>query len=265
MIGSANQNVHPVPRKTKYLVPAVLFVTVFFPIVSSAQESGKFEEANESYRGGDYGKAAALYEQLAGEDPRTADYHYNLGNAYVRLGKLSEAVLSFEKALLLAPRDPDIRHNLDYARGRLEYQVEDNRNWYLKAADSALSRFTQHEMNFLLLVFIFIFLLSSILFFVFKQTVFWTAPRKFIFAFVLLAALAAGFKYAQLNMIRPAIVMANECEARYGPSTRNQVAFHVGGGIKGFILDRREDWSRVLLMNGESGWIMNEDMAEIRV
>jgi SH3-like domain-containing protein len=57
--------------------------------------------------------------------------------------------------------------------------------------------------------------------------------------------------------------MTKECEARYGPSAHDQVAFRMGEGIRVFLVDRREDWSRVLLTNGESGWVRNGDIEEI--
>jgi hypothetical protein len=46
----------------------------------------------------------------------SADGLYNLGNAYARAGKPGLAVLSYERATLLAPGDADINANLDFVR-----------------------------------------------------------------------------------------------------------------------------------------------------
>src|ERR1700691_3950222 len=46
----------------------------------------------------------------------SADGLYNLGNSYARAGKPGLAVLSYERAALLAPDDPDINANLAYVR-----------------------------------------------------------------------------------------------------------------------------------------------------
>ena len=46
----------------------------------------------------------------------SADDLYNLGNSYARAGKPGLAVLTYERAALLAPNDPDIAANLDYVR-----------------------------------------------------------------------------------------------------------------------------------------------------
>ena len=41
---------------------------------------------------------------------------YNLGNSYQRLGKYGYAILAYERARLLTPRDPDLSANLALAR-----------------------------------------------------------------------------------------------------------------------------------------------------
>lgn len=41
---------------------------------------------------------------------------YNLGNVYARSGKTALAVLEYERARLLAPRDPDLEANLAHVR-----------------------------------------------------------------------------------------------------------------------------------------------------
>jgi len=46
----------------------------------------------------------------------SADELYNLGNSYAREGKPGLAVLSYERAALLAPDDQDINANLAYVR-----------------------------------------------------------------------------------------------------------------------------------------------------
>jgi hypothetical protein len=46
----------------------------------------------------------------------SADELYNLGNSYAREGKPGLAVLSYERAALLSPDDPDVNANLAYVR-----------------------------------------------------------------------------------------------------------------------------------------------------
>jgi tetratricopeptide (TPR) repeat protein len=250
----------------KRLAWFLLIALCFAPAVCTGAETPKaFQEANLSYRIGDYAKAAELYGSLIEQEPRVAAFYYDLANTFVRLGKMSRAILNYEKALRLDPRNGDIRENLRYTRGLLEYRVEDTRNWYLKATEVVLKYVTEREVHTVVLTVLFIFLAGGILYFLSGRGVFWNPWQQFVFIVLLLAALVAFGKQVQSNMIRDAIVMQKECEARYGPSEHDQVAFRMGEGIKVFVMDRREDWSRVLLTNGESGWVKDSDIAEVKV
>lgn len=241
------------------------FLTTPLCYATTVNESSLFADANTNYKAGDYASAAQAYEALIKQDPHVAVFYYNLANSAVRLGKMSQAILNYEKALCLDPRNGDIRHNLRYTRSLLEYRVEDTRNWYLKATDEILKYFTEKEINGVVLGMVCIFLLSGIWVFVAGRGVFWTPWQQFILVLLICTGLIAFAKQLQSHILRDAIVVQKECEARYGPSEHDQVAFRMGEGIKVFVVDRREDWSRVFLTNGESGWVKNADIAEIRI
>ncbi len=249
-------------RFTGFLLIAFWFV----PSLCWGAETAKvFQEANTSYKTGDYAKAAELYDSLTLQEPQVVAFYYNLANTYVRLGKLSHAILNYEKALRLDPRSADARENLRYTRGLLEYRVEDNRNWYLKAVEALLKSMTGREINIAVLLIEGVFLVGAIFFFLVGRGLFWNPWQKFVFLLLVVVGLIAVGKQIQSNVICDAIVMQKECEARYGPSEHDQVAFRMGEGIKVFVMDRREDWSRVLLTNGESGWVKNSEITEVKV
>ena len=158
----------------KRLTWLLLIALWFAPAVCTGAETAKiFQEANTSYRTGDHAKAAELYESLTEREPGVATFYYNLANTYVRLGKLSRAILNYEKALRLDPRNGDVRENLRYTRGLLEYRVEDTRNWYLKATEVVLKYVTEREVFAVVLAVLFVFLIGGILFFLNGRGVFW--------------------------------------------------------------------------------------------
>lgn len=85
-------------------------------LVSAAASASGFHDANRRFETGDFAGAAAAYEKLlAAEGPRAAVL-YNLGNSYQRLGQHGPAILAYERARLLTPRDPDLQANLRLAR-----------------------------------------------------------------------------------------------------------------------------------------------------
>lgn len=75
-----------------------------------------FESANAAFADGRFDEARNAFAQLAARDGASVAILYNLGNAAFRAGRPGEAVLAYERALLLAPRDQDVRANLRQVR-----------------------------------------------------------------------------------------------------------------------------------------------------
>ncbi len=90
------------------MASALLSITAMSAFALVPRTGGSPSEAN---------SAAALYDQ---------------GNAAARAGKPAEAVLDFERARLFAPRDPDIRANLQHVR--TEAGLATPGNWFTQHA-----------------------------------------------------------------------------------------------------------------------------------
>ncbi|MCM8775684.1 MAG: tetratricopeptide repeat protein [Candidatus Omnitrophica bacterium] len=223
----------------------------------------QFKKANQAFREGRYEDAAAIYTDLTEKYPDTATFYYNLGNSLYRMGVLGRALLNFERARFFEPRNGDIRYNLNYVRGFLEYQIEDKRNWYLKFAEIVLEQFTEKEAVFLLLSAYFIFMASWLVVLIFRHGAPWGWKRKTLFALFMIVVIVNVAKHIETRVIRDAVVLDKRVEVRYGPSVSDQVAFRLGEGLRVYVLDSREDWSRILLVNGESGWVKNSQIAKI--
>jgi tetratricopeptide (TPR) repeat protein len=81
---------------------------------SSIEQS--FERANAAFAAGEYEDAIRGYRAVAAEGGVSASLLYDLGNAELRAGHPGRAILAYERALLLEPRNPDIAANLRRAR-----------------------------------------------------------------------------------------------------------------------------------------------------
>lgn len=228
-----------------------------------AKAEAEFEQANRYYREGSFEKAVEAYTDLTGQFPRSAVFFYNLGNALFRSGATGPSIVAFERAIHLDPRDRDSQQNLQFVRSLLEYKIEDKRNWYLRAGERVLEYFTEKEILFVLLLSLFLFLSSwtFCLFFRGGEPFGWF--RKGLLVLVAVNLLLFGAKTVEMRVIRDAIVMTKEASVYYGPSRQDQVAFRLSEGLKLYVIDARSEWSRVLLVNGESGWIENRAIAQV--
>jgi tetratricopeptide (TPR) repeat protein len=79
-------------------------------------DSAAVSAANALYESGHAAEAIQMYEQLVAQGVEDSGLFYNLGNAYYRQNDLGRALLNYELAARLAPRDPDIEANLALAR-----------------------------------------------------------------------------------------------------------------------------------------------------
>ncbi|MFC1683828.1 tetratricopeptide repeat protein [Candidatus Zixiibacteriota bacterium] len=94
----------------------LLFLAVF-PQTGGAQSAaeGLFQQANQAYQDGQYGQAISLYSQILESGVTNGSVYYNLGNAYFKDNQLGQAILSYERAKRLLPRDADVTANLALA------------------------------------------------------------------------------------------------------------------------------------------------------
>lgn len=228
-----------------------------------AKDLELFEKANQFYYGEKYGEARKLYADLAERYPGYGALAYNLGNANVRLGKTGPAILAYEKALREEPRNSDIQKNLDYVRSRLPYKLEDKRNWYLRAGETVLKKLTEKEVDLLAALAYLLFMTSLLVPLFFRGTLPFGFVQKAFGLLLAAALLLYAAKSVESRFLRDAVVMSKKADVRFGPSDGDRVAFKLGEGLKVYVIDRRENWSRILLANGESGWIKNDAIAEV--
>jgi tetratricopeptide (TPR) repeat protein len=249
-----------------FLTAAVLFLSSASCLWAwTAEERAQFQKANDDYRAGQFREAISLYEGLSKNHPYAAALYYNLGDSYFRAGELSQAILAFERARLLEPRNQDILKNLSYVRGLLEYRIEDKRNWYIQAGEKMLEYFTEQEIGFLWMLTYALLMMSWVGVLFLRRGSLWGWPSRILLVLTVLFFALFAAKQIETRMIRNAIVTAKTAEVRYGPAESDQVAFRLGGGLTVYVVDRRPDWSRVTLVNGEGGWVKNSQIAEVRI
>lgn len=101
--------------------------------------------ANKLYAAGHYNEAIQVYEQLLNYEIQDSVIYFNLGNAYFQNGDLGRAILNYQRATKLDPRDGDIRANLDLARSLTTDQFSSTPEGPLKILAEITSRWLSHN------------------------------------------------------------------------------------------------------------------------
>jgi tetratricopeptide (TPR) repeat protein len=239
----------------------------------------QFQSANASYEAGDYARAIEDYTLVAQAGIAHPDLFYNLGNAYFKQGNLGRAVLWYERARRLAPRDADVRENLTLTRSLLRDQqlVAQPPRWR-NVALAWHQETTTAESAAVATVFYLLACLLAILV-VFRDTdvvsrlyakLSVLSPGRLLgldkvqdlglaLALVLLVGGAFGYSAlvkARAEQVRASgVVVADEVSVFSGPSRDALVQFKVHEGTVVNVRDARPGWVRVDLPGDLGGWM----------
>lgn len=96
------------------LRPLILIALVFTAGTALANPEA-FAKAQAAYDDGRYTEASMLYEEMLKSGINNVEVEYNLANAYFKNSELPQAVWHYRTAWYAAPRDPDIRANMQFA------------------------------------------------------------------------------------------------------------------------------------------------------
>ena len=222
-----------------------------------------FEQANHEFAAGRFAAAAAGYEKLlATGGPRAAVY-YNLGNCYQRLGQYGHAILAYERARLLTPRDPDLSANLALARKAAAAFEEGGRQPYLDAAANYLSR---NEWSWLvaggaLLLGSFAVVGGSA-----GRPRRWLRPAAFTAAGLAVLGMAAGSAalYYRRDEAKYGIVLSDKAEVRLSPFEKAEALGTPGIGRTVHLRDHSAGFCYIEVPGTHlHGWVQDRDVAAI--
>jgi len=228
----------------------------------SADFFQQFQNANRLYQEGKYLEAAEVYEKLVQEKPM-AEVYYNLGNAYFKGGKLGLSVLSYLRARNLSPRDRDLLANFFYVTQLIEYKIEDKRNWHARKVSGLLRQMTFEECKLLCFSAYFLFILGLFLSLIFKKRPLFGNVGRMAILLVVLCSLPLLLKYAEFGSGKRGVVTEAQSEVRYGPSMSDRIAFRLVEGLEVVLDDEKEDWYRIRLRDGRSGWTAKSQVTAV--
>lgn len=228
----------------------------------------QLQQANDYALNGKYEQAVPIYENLIKEDFESVALFYNLGNCYYHLKNASSAVLNYERALRLAPKDGDILHNLALTQEELiEKKVASYPPIFYKRWWTWLvTTFGSGTWAIFALLDIWLAFGLAILFVQKKEILF--KKRAFTGAvvclfFALLCTLFAYNKY-QLEYHNPhAVVFAATSALKNGPNDNSKAVTPLSPGIKVQILEQTDAWAKVRLSDGQEGWVKMEEVTVI--
>ena len=227
-------------------------------VATDIQNDTLWEQGNQAYIDGDFSKAVELYLQIVARGYYSARLYYNMGNAFFKLGELGEAILYYNRALVLSPSMEDAAHNLEIAEAQTKDKIavvpKFFLNRWLQTIQRTLSCTAWSVMSLLCLAvalaLLLLFLLGSAL-----------SVRKLGFYGTVVALLlfvtTLSFAISERNDIlnrEQAIVMSSAISVKSSPDRAATDLFVIHEGTKVTISSQVEGWAEVTIADGKKGW-----------
>jgi tetratricopeptide (TPR) repeat protein len=253
--------------------PAIILAAAFavLTIAASHAEEKKtdpyqlFYTANHSYESRDYLKAVEGYVAILESGVESGNLYYNIGNGFLKMGRLGHAILCYERAKRLIPHDSDLRANLSYARSLVENaNTEVQGNFVLNALDAVFGLYSLRAIIFSATV---LYLVLILLIGVFIAKPFFA--RRFRVVPVLVAVLfifnlsAVANRYFDERILKHGIVVQKEVECKYEPIEKSTTYYTLHEGGKVLILNTRSGWRQIKRPDGKISWVKKEAVEEI--
>jgi tetratricopeptide (TPR) repeat protein len=233
-----------------------------------------FREAAVLYDQGQFDQAAAHYESLLAAGVRSANLYFNLGNAHFKAGHLGRAILNYERARQLAPRDQDVDGNLNFAAKQSKaFDATAAGSWSVWLVNLR-DGLTTGEWTWLTVTNYWLALLGVIALVWLPPSIEWRHRlRSAAIAFgavALLASVGLGARIVMDEGPPPAITLAKEVVVRLAPlgdGIRHYTAYE---GQKLWIIGEHPSqmqgvpgWFEVERADGQRGWVPADAIEKI--
>jgi uncharacterized protein YacL len=183
-----------------------------------------------------------------------------LGNAYYRIEDFTHAILNYERALLLAPADGDVKFNLQMARSKtVDKIVPESEMFFVTWYHSLVNLNSVDGWARLALITLALAIVLALAY-LFSSPL-WMRKVGFYGAVLMVVVFLVSnlFAYQQKSYIserRGAIIMSSAVSIKSTPAENGTDLFVLHEGTKVVITDSSmDDWKEIRVADGKRGWI----------
>lgn len=245
-------------KKLVYLIVFLLSTLTF------AQNDKLFEQANAFYNNGQYTEAIDNYEKIIESGQHSAALYYNIANAHYKLNHIAPSIYYYEKALQLAPNDSEIKNNIAFAKNMTIDAIDKMPEVGFSVWLKNFANYTTFDSWAKIAIVLMLLFIGLYLVYYFTQT---SLRKRLAFIgsmvsllFVTISIALAYHNYNLTQKDQPAIVFAKESLVKNEPNLRSNEAFKLHEGTKVQILETVDNWKKIQLADGKTGWIISEDI-----
>lgn len=258
------RRVSPTASVLLAMLMAFAAITAFGSVSARAATKA---EADAAYAGGDYARAAAIYEQLLVKE-QSGELYYNLGNAKYRLGESTQAIIAYERALRFTPGDADARYNLEFLYSKTADRVTPVTEMFFVTWYRSVRNMCDYSQWALFSASIFVLMLLLLMVYLLSSPQ-WLRKVGFFgaMAAALLFVTTTIFSCQQKHVFdarAKAVVTEPSVNVKNTPSDAGSDSFVIHEGTRVHIIDRTmKQWYNVRLDDGKEGWLKKSQVEVI--
>jgi len=215
-------------------------------------ESDALNAANQLYLAGNIQEAKLIYEQLVEQGIRNDALFYNLGNAFLSEGDTGRAILNYQRAAQISPRDVQIKTNLSIARQTsqvFDHTNLNNKNGFiLEIANNSRRWLSTNETAIIALSLWFFlgFLLlirQSLGIGKYKSTIQYTIGivliNVLLFSFLLSSQIYSARNYPAAVVVVPSVALSSS------PGEEHATEMNLSNGMEINVVETNGNWIRL--------------------
>lgn len=233
-----------------------MFFAFVLPVCAAENPEVLYQKAATAYKSNSFEEGQKLYEQLITNGYTTTEVYYNLANCYFKMNQLGKAILNYERALRLSPKDEDIAYNLQFAELKTIDKIQPVPQLAIVTGWKNFVGSTSYNgWATLSAIFIWIALaLAALYFFVSRNKI--LSAAGVVFAILSVATLLLGIlQHRQTHDSSCAILLTESASALSAPDAASGAVFNLHEGVKLLILDEVSGWHKIRLEDGRVGWL----------
>jgi tetratricopeptide (TPR) repeat protein len=249
------------PTRNMLLVGLLALTSLLSAAVGAHPQAAEFDDifvaATQAYDENRLPDAIQGWESLLHANQVLPEVLYNLGNARYRHGDLGQAIWAYRHAQRLAPRDPDIRANLNLAAQSAGITLPEFKPWSV-----VLLEFSRREWLVFGVICFWLLFGTAAAWIVWPRSRFITRPAAWVLLGLMLMAGAGLLQYRALSKRPECVMMTPGQNVLSSPleTATPLLALPVGSIVR--QLGQRENWIEVQA-EGARGWLTAASLAPI--
>ncbi|MBK6767182.1 MAG: tetratricopeptide repeat protein [bacterium] len=224
-----------------------------------------FDAGVAAYQNSQWDVAIQSWEAITARNETSGPLEFNLGNAYFRKGDVPRAILHYERARRLIPRDADVQQNLVLANRAIIDQILPQVrleiwNYFDGLRDTLSPRFLLWLViiiNLLLVVILGLYRFGRI---GYQKLLRQTA----VGAACALCVMSGWYVWQSVSLSGVhAIVMTEKTDVYSSPAETSTQLFSLHEGTKVKLGEALAEWIEIELADGRKGWMPKQDVEQI--